>query len=66
MTQSRFISVLVAAFALATAGCATQDIPQAHRGRLFGRTGFFSFYSGASGPTGPNGPIETRMGSIEG
>lgn len=53
MSHSRSLSVLVAAVAIGITGCATQDIPQAHRGRLFGRTGMLSFYSGASGPTGP-------------
>ncbi|MCU0686408.1 MAG: SPFH domain-containing protein [Polyangiaceae bacterium] len=35
------------------AGCATYDIPQAHKGRLFGRTGFWTLYSGKTGFTGP-------------
>lgn len=34
-------------------GCATMDIPQAHRGRLFDRTGAFAFYGGGKGFTGP-------------
>jgi regulator of protease activity HflC (stomatin/prohibitin superfamily) len=34
-------------------GCATYDIPQAHKGRLFGRTGFWTFYSGKTGFNGP-------------
>lgn len=29
------------------------DIPQAHRGRRFDRTGFFAFYAGGDGLTGP-------------
>lgn len=33
--------------------CATQDIPQAFRGRLFSRTGAFAFYAGGTGFTGP-------------
>src|SRR4051812_27049917 len=39
--------------ALLCAGCATQDIPQAFRGRLFNRTGAFAFYAGGTGFTGP-------------
>jgi hypothetical protein len=43
-------------FALATgllvSGCASQDIPQAYRGRMFDRTGPLAFYSGKTGFTG--------------
>lgn len=35
------------------AGCATHDIPQAHKGRMFGRTGALAFYSGKTGFNGP-------------
>jgi hypothetical protein len=38
---------------LGAAGCASQDIPQAYRGRLFDRTGAFAFYAGGTGFTGP-------------
>jgi regulator of protease activity HflC (stomatin/prohibitin superfamily) len=34
-------------------GCASEDILQAQRGRLFGRTGAFAFYSGKTGFFGP-------------
>ncbi len=34
-------------------GCATMDVPQAHRGRLFNRTGPLAFYIGGEGFTGP-------------
>ena len=33
--------------------CASQDIPQAYRGRMFHRTGAFAFYSGGNGFDGP-------------
>jgi hypothetical protein len=36
-----------------TTGCATMDIPQAHRGRLFSRTGLLALYSGSEGLSGP-------------
>ncbi len=36
----------------AVVGCATQDIPQAHRGMIFDRTGAFAFYSGGRGFSG--------------
>ena len=35
------------------AGCATEDIPQAYRGRMFGRTGPLAFYTGTKGFYGP-------------
>ena len=34
-------------------GCASEDILQAQRGRMFGRTGAFAFYSGKTGFFGP-------------
>lgn len=39
--------------ALTLIGCASQDIPQAYRGRMFYRTGPFAFYSGGRGFDGP-------------
>jgi len=38
---------------LLLAGCATMDIPQAHRGRMFDRTGPLAFFAGGKGLTGP-------------
>ena len=38
---------------LLLSGCASQDILQAHRGRLFDRTGPLAFFSGGHGFTGP-------------
>ncbi|MCS6898997.1 MAG: SPFH domain-containing protein [Myxococcales bacterium] len=49
--RSRWISVL--AVGVLAIGCATQDIPQAHRGRIFGRTGFWALYQGNVGFNGP-------------
>lgn len=34
-------------------GCATLEIPQAHRGRVFGRTGIWALYQGEVGFNGP-------------
>ena len=34
-------------------GCASQDIPQAHKGRMFDRTGPFALFIGGKGFTGP-------------
>ena len=39
--------------ALTLIGCASQDIPQAFRGRMFHRTGPFAFYGGGNGFDGP-------------
>lgn len=38
---------------LSLIGCASQDIPQAYRGRMFHRTGAFAFYGGGNGFDGP-------------
>ncbi len=44
--------LLFAVLGIAT-GCATMDIPQAHRGRLFSRTGLLALYTGSNGISGP-------------
>jgi SPFH domain / Band 7 family len=46
-------SLLAAACAALTVGCASQDIPQAYRGRMFDRTGPFALFLGGHGFTGP-------------
>lgn len=38
---------------LFSVGCSTGDIPPAHKGMLYNRTGFFAFYSGGGGLMGP-------------
>lgn len=38
---------------LIVAGCSVQDIPQAHKGRMFQKTGLLAFYSGGKGFDGP-------------
>jgi hypothetical protein len=43
---------LVLPAALALAGCMSQDVPQAHRGRMFDRTGMLAFYAGGDGFVG--------------
>jgi regulator of protease activity HflC (stomatin/prohibitin superfamily) len=45
--------VLAAASAALMLGCASQDIPQAYKGRMFDRTGPFAFYIGGKGFVGP-------------
>jgi regulator of protease activity HflC (stomatin/prohibitin superfamily) len=41
------------AVALLGTGCASEDIQQAYRGRMFGRTGPLAFYTGKTGFYGP-------------
>jgi len=45
------IGLLLATMILS--GCATQDIPNAHRGRMFYRSGLLSAYQGGGGLEGP-------------
>lgn len=40
------------AIAVLAAGCGSADIPQAHKGQMFDRTGALAFYSGGSGLSG--------------
>lgn len=51
MFGRRFAVLTVAGLALA-GGCATQDIPQAHKGQLFQKTGLFRAYAGPTGFVG--------------
>jgi len=41
------------AFALLSFGCSSQDVPQAHKGRMFDKTGALAFYAGGNGFQGP-------------
>jgi hypothetical protein len=57
----RLAKVLVACSV--SAGCATADIPQAHKGQIFERTGLFALYTGGKGFTGDVlGPGTYRTG----
>jgi regulator of protease activity HflC (stomatin/prohibitin superfamily) len=49
----RTMTITVLAAALFATGCASEDIPQAYRGRMFGRTGALAFYTGKTGFYGP-------------
>jgi SPFH domain / Band 7 family len=40
-------------FVLLLIGCSSQDIPQAHKGRMFDKTGLLVFYAGGHGFEGP-------------
>jgi hypothetical protein len=54
---------LVLTLAAAAGACATADVPQAHRGQVFERTGFWAGYSGGRGFTGDVlGPGTHRTG----
>lgn len=44
---------LVLFVALLFVGCSSQDIPQAHKGRMFDKTGLLVFYAGGHGFEGP-------------
>jgi regulator of protease activity HflC (stomatin/prohibitin superfamily) len=46
-------TVLLSAMSLAIVGCSSQNIPQAHKGRMFDKTGAMAFYSGGHGFEGP-------------
>jgi regulator of protease activity HflC (stomatin/prohibitin superfamily) len=41
------------ALVVSITGCASEDIPQAYKGRMFDRTGPLAFYTGGDGLTGP-------------
>jgi regulator of protease activity HflC (stomatin/prohibitin superfamily) len=45
--------ILTASFLGLLSGCASEDIHQAFRGRMFGRTGALAFYGGKTGFYGP-------------
>jgi regulator of protease activity HflC (stomatin/prohibitin superfamily) len=45
--------ILLAALATGSAACSSEDVPQAHRGRMFDRTGALAFYAGGQGFDGP-------------
>ena len=40
-------------FSMVSVGCSSQDIPQAHKGRMFDKTGVLALYSGGHGFEGP-------------
>ena len=51
--MSRNLAVLAALVLLVLTGCSSQDVPQAHKGRMFDRTGALAVYTGGDGFTGP-------------
>ena len=53
MTQRLLVIITMLSLVLINTGCGSQDIPPAHRGRMFDKTGVLALYSGGSGLTGP-------------
>jgi regulator of protease activity HflC (stomatin/prohibitin superfamily) len=51
--MSPTLTTIALVASLLAVGCASEDIPQAYRGRMFGRTGALAFYSGRTGFYGP-------------
>lgn len=47
------IGIACALLAVASIGCSTAEIPQAHKGRVFEKTGALSMYAGGKGFSGP-------------
>ena len=46
-------TIMFLILAAAMFGCSSEDVPQAHKGRMFDKTGFFAFYAGGTGFHGP-------------
>lgn len=49
----RKLTALVATLALSLVGCSSQDVPPAHKGRMFDKTGGLALYAGGRGFEGP-------------
>jgi regulator of protease activity HflC (stomatin/prohibitin superfamily) len=47
--RNTVLALLLGALGLSQIGCASTDIPQAHKGRMFGRTGMFALWLGEKG-----------------
>lgn len=53
--NKNYFSILIVTFflSLMTLGCGSQDVPQAHKGRMFDSTGAFALWTGGNGFEGP-------------
>lgn len=51
--QNVLMILAASVLGLSSLGCNSQDIPQAHKGRMFDKTGALAFYAGGVGFTGP-------------
>lgn len=49
----RLSSLTIVGLVMLNVGCSSQDVPPAHKGRLFEKTGVAAFYSGGTGFQGP-------------
>lgn len=53
MRQSSVLALVLALLTALVSACSSEDVPQAHRGRLFDRTGFLALWTGGNGFDGP-------------
>lgn len=53
MRKTWFRGAIAVTALVGLSGCASMDIPQAHRGRMFSRTGLLALYTGSDGLSGP-------------
>lgn len=60
----KMLNVLGALALLTLTGCSSQDIPQAHKGRMFDKTGALALYAGGRGFEGPILPPGTYYTGI--
>jgi len=51
--RSAWMALCLVALALVSIGCSSQDIAQAHKGRMFNKTGALAFWAGGNGFDGP-------------
>lgn len=51
--RMRYLQLLVFSLIALCMGCNSHEVPPAHKGRVFDKTGFWAFYSGGVGFTGP-------------
>lgn len=50
--RTRILALFTVIMSLSAFGCGSDDIPQAHKGRMFDRTGALAFWSGGDGFSG--------------
>lgn len=64
VNMNKFIGMSLIALACSTMGCSSQEVPPAHKGRMFEKTGWMAFYSGGKGFDGPILPSGTYYTGI--
>lgn len=50
--MTRHVVIALVSLVVLTTACSAEDVPQAHRGRMFDRTGLLAFYAGGGGLEG--------------